>query len=508
MEKKHGLPPGTLKRIRFAERSNADQTSETGAKSVYQFVPGTRRNFKRKYGVDAWAGPEQSVEAAALHIKESLDRGRGMDGALRDYRGVDESADPGWYRRARGGASGGGGGGGQPIGDTGSRAYDGSPIEGYEVPQAQHVEVPNAPSAPTPVARPSLGQEVSVARMQAAQSLLGNPNVDASAFVGAMGNVNSAQAFSDLQDVRNQREKDSQALTQTGYQAELQNYNTINAQNNRGEWDDHLEAIKQNYGLDSEEYKAAIQATRDQWTEQQRVNDREDTQYQQSRERMMGNVYDAAKSEASDRWANYRALLGQESKDDAAEARRQARMDQWLGGPQGQAAQKRATEGSAAAAETLTLLDQFDRASKNASQGGVQGWPVVGGVARGIYSSTTGNEAVGEMDNASTKLGVLLQDSMKGSTSDSDREWLQRSLPSRQNGYKANVGASKAMRRMALREGEYWAGYNKAIGDGGPQALNAFQRQWDQYINDVSVKSNRNKAYRTYEQWVSREVVR
>lgn len=72
-EAKYGIPPGFLADLRLkGERSNADQVSEAGAKSVWQVIPETRSLIKKKYGVDAYAGPEQAAEAAAIVVKDAF----------------------------------------------------------------------------------------------------------------------------------------------------------------------------------------------------------------------------------------------------------------------------------------------------------------------------------------------------------------------------------------------------------------------------------------------------
>lgn len=72
-EAKYGIPAGFLADLRLkGERSNADQVSEAGAKSVWQIIPETRNLIKTKYGVDAYAGPEQAAEAAAIVVKDAF----------------------------------------------------------------------------------------------------------------------------------------------------------------------------------------------------------------------------------------------------------------------------------------------------------------------------------------------------------------------------------------------------------------------------------------------------
>ncbi len=87
-ETMHGLPQGILDAIRTrGERSNSDQVSPAGARSVYQFIPSTRRAFIDKYNVDPWRDSESATQAAALHLKESYGRTNNWDAAVAGYHG-------------------------------------------------------------------------------------------------------------------------------------------------------------------------------------------------------------------------------------------------------------------------------------------------------------------------------------------------------------------------------------------------------------------------------------
>lgn len=89
VESRLGLPPGLLSGIRLnGERSNADQVSSAGARSVYQIIPSTRDSALKKYGIDAYAGPDQAAEVAGRLLKEGMDRNNGDSrAAVREYIG-------------------------------------------------------------------------------------------------------------------------------------------------------------------------------------------------------------------------------------------------------------------------------------------------------------------------------------------------------------------------------------------------------------------------------------
>lgn len=89
IEQKLALPSGLLRSIVLnGERSNADQVSEAGAKTVFQIIPPTRKAILEKYGLDAYLSAENAAEAAGLLLKEGLERNNGdVDLAVAEYHG-------------------------------------------------------------------------------------------------------------------------------------------------------------------------------------------------------------------------------------------------------------------------------------------------------------------------------------------------------------------------------------------------------------------------------------
>jgi soluble lytic murein transglycosylase-like protein len=90
LEREYGVPglAAVMARVRTrGERSNADQVSSAGARTVYQVIPSTRQLFIRRHGVDAWAGPENAARVAALHLIDSYRRTGSWDTAVREYQG-------------------------------------------------------------------------------------------------------------------------------------------------------------------------------------------------------------------------------------------------------------------------------------------------------------------------------------------------------------------------------------------------------------------------------------
>lgn len=64
---------GFLRTIRVnGERSNADQVSSAGARSVYQIIPETRARIIKQAGFDPWASPQNAVRGAAIVAKDAM----------------------------------------------------------------------------------------------------------------------------------------------------------------------------------------------------------------------------------------------------------------------------------------------------------------------------------------------------------------------------------------------------------------------------------------------------
>lgn len=102
LEQQYGLPTGIMAAVRTrGERSNADQVSSAGARSVYQVTPATRAGVIKNYGVDAYQGPTQAAHAAALLLREGMQRNGGDPvAAIREYHGGTNPANWGPVNRA------------------------------------------------------------------------------------------------------------------------------------------------------------------------------------------------------------------------------------------------------------------------------------------------------------------------------------------------------------------------------------------------------------------------
>lgn len=122
-EAKLGLPDGLLAAIvTKGERSNHDQVSEAGARTVFQIIPSTRKAAIDKYGVDPYLSPENAAEVAGLLLKDSLQRNKGdIPSAVAEYHGGTDRAN--WGPRTRAYVS-------RVVGDQQQIAQGGQPAGG------------------------------------------------------------------------------------------------------------------------------------------------------------------------------------------------------------------------------------------------------------------------------------------------------------------------------------------------------------------------------------------
>jgi soluble lytic murein transglycosylase-like protein len=82
------VPVDLLGSIRTrGERSNADQVSPAGARSVYQITPQTRAGIIRNYGFDPWSSPYAAAMGAAAILREGYQRTGSWEGSTQQYIG-------------------------------------------------------------------------------------------------------------------------------------------------------------------------------------------------------------------------------------------------------------------------------------------------------------------------------------------------------------------------------------------------------------------------------------
>lgn len=69
-----------LKVVKGESGGNAKSVSSAGARGLTQFMPGSRQEAIRKYGVDPWKDADSAVHAAVLHLQGKINGSKGLEG--------------------------------------------------------------------------------------------------------------------------------------------------------------------------------------------------------------------------------------------------------------------------------------------------------------------------------------------------------------------------------------------------------------------------------------------
>jgi hypothetical protein len=79
---RYGVSGQTLLRRLVIGESGDDPhaVSPVGARGRTQFMPGTRADVLRKYGIDPWRSADEAVHAAALHLLGKVNGSKGLEG--------------------------------------------------------------------------------------------------------------------------------------------------------------------------------------------------------------------------------------------------------------------------------------------------------------------------------------------------------------------------------------------------------------------------------------------
>ena len=98
--KEFGVPAGVLTQLRTkGEKSNANQVSEVGARSVYQITPETRQLIIQKYQFDPWANPKDAARGAAIVARDMYRKFGNWNDAMTGYHGGNDPRN--WGPRTR-----------------------------------------------------------------------------------------------------------------------------------------------------------------------------------------------------------------------------------------------------------------------------------------------------------------------------------------------------------------------------------------------------------------------
>lgn len=468
-EQQYGLPSGILSRIRTrGERSNANQVSPVGARTVYQFMPSTRALFKKKYGVDAYAGPDQAAQAAALHLKESLDRNNGdANLAIREYHGGPDRSRWGKENRKYIGRA----GYGQGEDATARTPDDGtqplSPIDIPDIPP--ELERPNRPEAVAATQSDKL--------RAAYQMMIGGNAYDSTRAMDMYGEGLTEQ--SRFKENASERE---QALRNTEYGSDLGAY-----QNDRA--DRRTDALGRRRDAEGRVFQRAERLGGQSYGTSERVSGQNFTADQAEIERAARAA--EARIEHEERRATELKILNREieGRTELEREKGKVRRQSYFQTPGGSKEIKAAGELTRKNTETLATLDALEGLlDEGAKTGGfVRGnapW-----VTRWSDSKQQAFEALAD------QLALANVGEMKGALSNADREFVQRMGPNVSKNVKTNKWLIKRAKNILERQLDFQDAMIASKADGRPDV---FLREWREFLKDVP-----QAGTKTFSEWRS-----
>ena len=455
-----GIPKQLISSIRlFGERSNANQVSSANARTVYQVIPSTRAAFLKKYGIDAYASPENAAKVAALHLKESLDRNNGDHGAaIGEYIGGPNRNNWGkitnaYIRRVTGG-----------LNANGMPAPTSPPLDTAQAP----LDMPEFQASETLPEKPKAEDAVQSRRLRLAEQLIGARNPFF--FDDARAMLEAGMAEQNTNDEEATKRK--QSLTDTEYQAGLTRYaqqqqdlrqDTLNARNSVREDTNSARQASRGYSYQNalDTSQRAFQAS-----ENAKSRAQEQAQFEQTM-KLEREKIDASR-------------LTQQEK---AEAKKQA----FLTNPTGWKITNDALGRINSNAGAIATLDAFAQRQAQTRTGGL-----IRGNAPGLVS--WGDSDLQVLDSLSNLLVLTKTGDMKGALSDKDVLFLTKVVPSIRQTKSANNDIIRHARNLLQRANDFEQARLEAFAQG--DQVN-FSKEWSAYSSSV----DSNGEYTSFDEW-------
>lgn len=462
---KHNVPAALIAGIRLAgERSNSNQVSSEGARSVYQFIPSTRRDFIKKYGLDPWAGPAQAAEAAAIHLRESLDRNNGdVRAAIGEYIGGPNRNRWGkttrsYIARVT-----------RFLGDAASQPAESGPTpSGSAAPPLAQVPVPDLPQAVARPDAPTAEGPTQSRTLNGAYRIM----ADGNRYESAAGQDMYGKGLEEQSRMDESAAERRQRIKDMGYQNDLGRFATNEQQLTGARIQDRASARDENFNRER-----IVQ------NQQYGTSEREASQGFQSRENVAQRAWQSTEA-ATARQENAQARLDQ-IKEGALNRKSQAVMT-----PTYMKLENEALEGMSKAQSMIDATNEFEKILKDA---GVQsGGAVLGNIPGAVRWSSTNLQ---RLEAISNELALTKAEAMKGALSDKDVAFLQSMVPSIRRTRRANIEDIARMRRIAQNAIRFQQGKVDGMANGNARD---FARSWFAYkaaVPDSSV---------TYDDWVAK----
>lgn len=482
-----GVPQELIRAIRtYGERSNANQVSSAGARGVYQFIPATRKLFKERYGVDAWAGPEQGAMAAALHLKQSLEANKGdRAAAIGEYIGGPNRENWGKVTRAYVARVQRGMGG--PMGTEGGANQGPVMQPDAVVRNPEDFVTASLPPEYQEPGKPTAEGPTQSYRMRMANAMLdtSNPYMFADGQKMLDQGMGEQMSADEAAAVRRQNLTDAQysaRLNRWGQSASARENDAYNARQNQRGFGSNLgiQHDSQNYRTIEREDSQAHDVAQ---TEQNFRNTWNLNSQQQEFQRSM------AKTQFEYRTALQRQQI--EGKQLTEAEKRAGRQVEFFNTPQGRNFYAQATQQAGDADAVLAQIDQFEQMNASQGTGGILlNTPIAGAIRRWMDGDLQA------MDAITQDMSIKLSSALKGAISDKEGARIIAAIPSIYNKQGANTATIARIRAALQRGQERRQAELEALAAGGVQGGIKFNDQWNKYINSTPVESNI-----TFAQW-------
>lgn len=354
------------------------------------------------------------------------------------------------------------------AGKIGDAATAGAPQAAQQVAPPTMEAVPNGPPTPSvqvPFA-PQRPTEVQSNRIAMAQKLMasGNPDlmVIAQSYLDkGLDEQNAARTLMSQQEFQQ---------GQTGYQANLNNWQNANS-------DYRQDAYGQRRDAQSRNFTRETGAVDRQFRADQAAAERA----QQTSERQAGQQYDFARNVYNNQFQAGENDKNRTNKLDVAGQRQQqaANRNAYFSTATGLKMQKEAGDTINRNAQTITSLERFMDLNEGQRSGGVLGALGI----TGAYGAV--NDAIAEMKSISSNTTLsALGGSLGTAISDGDRKFIAGANVSTDNKRGANDNIARAVIGAKRRENDYLTEFSNAQADGtAPQ----FARDWALFAKSVPI---------------------
>lgn len=278
-----------------------------------------------------------------------------------------------------------------------------------------------------------------------------------------------------------------QRLRDTGYQSDLNLYNTEAAQRNQSQWENRRSVRDRNWSVadreDTQNFQSGENALNRSFQSTEAGKDRSFRASQSDKDR----AFQASQAALQRSFMQQQTEAEIQGRRDAVQEQVAARRQGWLNTNAGQKAFRETADTVTANNQAIYNLDQFQSILDRQKTGGF-----TLGNAPGLVSWS--NTDLQTMRTITNQLALLSSSTMKGSLSDKDREFLLNTVPNISKTGRANRADIVRMKGILQRSNDYADGVIRAQADGTQMD---FLTNWNAFSRSVPVGG------KSYNEWLA-----